>query len=204
MTYADFMAQVRRQLEETTENVWDDDSLLHWTNEAVKDMARKSKPQRDEQYLTLTVGQSSYELPDYTLSVIACIYDDGNSRYQLIRRDVDELVLWDTGENGTPQEFAVDDENLYLRPAPDGANTIRFWRYRRPAAITATTDTVPFADDYSTAMEYFVLHRAFEQIGDWDAADRYRDRYREAMHDASVQEMVEDNSGISAGPVEVY
>jgi hypothetical protein len=203
MLYSTFEAQVRRQLEESSPNVWSAASLLHWTNEAARDVARKGKPLRDEQYATLTVGQDSYALPDYTLSIISMIYEANGNRTELLRRDVHEISLY-TSLSAPPTYYAVDDENIYLYPTPDYAGVLRFWRYHRPTPVTADSDTVPFGEEYSTAMEYFVFSRAFEQIGDWESASQYRDRYNQAVDELSAHEMGEDSSSSSSPPVEVY
>lgn len=203
-TYATFQAQVRRQLEESTANVWSDTALMWHTNRVVQDVSRRAKPMRDEEYMTVVVGTPDYELPARTLSVIAAIFHDTDgTRTRLTRETLDLLIENNDGSNGTPVSFAVDDEQIYLYPEPSTAGTLRLWRYTYPAEVSATTDTLPYAG-YEDVLEYGVLERCFQQINDWESAERYRQRFEEAVGNMAAQKMTEDSALISSAPVEVF
>lgn len=207
MIYTDFQEQLRRHLEEASANTWANESLLHFTNEAVRELSRKCRPRQDEQYVTAVVDQQAYDLPAYTLSIQSVVFHDTDgTRIPLSRESVADTIARDIGASGTPVAYAVDDESLYLRPAPNTAGTIRFWRYLRPAPIATTdsTDEVPYSDDYATALEYYVYKRAFEQVNDWQSANEYAVRYKEALEDVMAQEAIEDSANMSAAPIEVY
>ena len=200
-TYGDFQAQLRAQLEEPSPGIWQDSSLLYWTNEGAKDIARKTRIMRDEQYTTAQIGQNSYELPEYTLEPVAVYYDDT----MLTREDFsDWYSLTSYGERGTPVAYAVTDDALHLRPAPDAELEIRYFRYRTPDEITDTTDDMPFKSDYNTAIEYYVLQRAFSQVNDWQSSGEFAARYAEAVDAIAVQEGMEQQAIKNKSPREVY
>jgi len=178
-TWSTYRAQIRRELEESTATVWHDDSLLWFANEAFRDIATQTKLMRDWQYTTAVAGQSSYDLPDRSLEVIQVYFgsDTDNTRNQLDRQDFTD---WDTLDvtNGTPAVYAVDDDAIYLRPAPaTGGDEISYLRYTYPEAMTADTDTVPFSDRASAAATYYIKSKANEQIKDFESADFFYQRY---------------------------
>ena len=178
-TWATYRAQVRRELEESSATVWADDSLLWFANEAFRDIAMQTKMMRDWQYTTAVAGQSSYDLPDRSLEVIQVYFgsDTDNTRNQLDRQDFTD---WDTLDvtNGTPAVYAVDDDAIYLRPAPAaGGDEISYLRYTYPADMTVDTDTVPFSDRANAAATYYIKSKANEQIKDFESADFFYQRY---------------------------
>lgn len=199
-TYADFRAQVRRQLEEPVEGVWLDASILYWTNEEAVRLAKRAKPIRDEVYTLTVPGQWSYDLPDYTLEPIA-VYYDGN---QMQRVDYGDIRSLDNGTQGTPRFFAVTEDELVLRPTPDAEGELRYFRYTLPEPIDADDDEMPFDSQYNTIIEYGVLRRALEQISDWQSAEMYRARYEDMLNEISVQKGIEKQVLRAASPKEVY
>lgn len=206
MLWSDFRAQLRRELEEPTATVWADESLLYWANEASKDIAVQTKCSRDWQYSTAVVGQSAYELPDHSLEVVAVYYGYGstdNTRKQLVRQEFGDWPSLDVS-NGTPTAYAIDDQYLYLRPAPDTAYEISYLRYTVHEPLDDDDDSMPFDDAYDTAISYYVRSRAHEQVSDFKSADRLMERYMAEIDKAVVQEGFEANAVRRTSPVEVY
>jgi hypothetical protein len=200
MLYSTFLAQVRRQLEEPTANVWADASLMYFTNEAVHDISSRVRQNTDENYTTTVAGVADYPLPADTQEITA-VYYNGTK----LARENPESVYTVSVEQGVPQYYQRMDEVIRLRPIPDSALTLLILRRSTPDEITATTDAMPFRSERNTLIEYFVLSRAFEQVQDFQTADAYKARY-EAMlsaydSDASIQS---DADGADSAPVEVY
>lgn len=200
MLWSDFRAQVRRQLEEPTANVWADASLLYWANEAAHDIASRVRQNTDESTTTTVVGVSDYELPADTQEVTAVFYDG-----KRLARETPESRLTIPGDSGTPQFYQRMDEVLRLRPTPDAAAELLILRRVFPAELTADTDAMPYRSERNTLIEYFILSRAFEQTNDWQTADAYKQRYEAALAvfdaEASIQS---DADGAASFPVETY
>lgn len=202
MTYLEFLAQIRREMEEPSEGVWSDSSFLVWTNQAARDFAKRTKCKRDEQYGTAVVGQYSYEMPDYTLEPVAVYYDN----LMLRREDFDRWHNISTFDStsGTPTTWASDGTSLFLWPTPASAGEIRYFRYRYPDPITEDDD-LPFDGEFDDALAYYVKAKANEQVNDWQSAAELRGLYFESVDRAIGQQGIQRQSLlVSTAPREVY
>lgn len=204
-TWATIKAQIRREMEETTAGIWADDSLLFHANEAGKDIAIKAKPLRDWEYTTCVVGQMSYTLPANSLEVISvfCGKDADDDRRQLTRQDFRDWSNIDIA-NAKPQVYAIDDDAILLRPAPDDTYELSFLRYMLPTALTGDSDAMPFGSRYDAAIIYYVKSKCYEQILDWNSADALLARYNAEMDKVQIQETHEANSAYHTSTVSVY
>lgn len=194
MLWSDFRAQVRRELEEATATVWADASLLYWANEGAKDVATQTKCMRDWQYTTTVVGQSSYDLPDRSLEVIQLFWGDAavaGDRQQLDRQDFNDWSSVEKTSTGRPLVYAIDDDAIYLRPAPNEAHELSYFRYTYPADMTADGDSMPFSDRANAALNYYIKSKANEQIKDFDSASLFYDRYLREVDNFQSQTMKE-------------
>ena len=202
MTYVEFLAQQRRELEEPSDGIWLDSSLLVWTNQAANDFARRTKCLRDEQYATSVVNQYAYAMPDDTLEPIAVYFNDAKLR----REDYDvwsDLSLFDAG-SGVPTTFAVNGNTLVLWPTPAAAESIRYFRYHYPDTIEDDSD-MPFSGQYDEALGYFVRAKAHEQVNDWESANHLMMRYFETCENVLSQKSMERQTlRVSTAPREVY
>ena len=175
-TWTEMLSQVRAELEESSASIWTDASLLRWLNDAAQDFARKTVNLEDEQYATSTVGQESYDLPEYTIDVSSVYFSTNeDSLLRLTMKDYTRASQDD--DTGDPVMYAIHNNALWLNPVPDTASTIRFFRTYYPTPITLETETVPYADEHEAAMRNYIKARAFEQIGDFVASDRYQMLY---------------------------
>lgn len=199
-TYIDFLAQVRRELQEPVAGVWADASILVWANEAIRDISRRANPDTDEQYADSVVGQALYSLPSGVTKVSSVFYDD----VPLIRTthtDWSNIDVWD--DNGTPKWYLMDDETLRLIPPPDSIKTIRFFREHYPTDVDSSGN-MPWSGVYDAAIRYYVLRRAMEQTSDWQAANEYAVRYSDEVEKAVSQEIRERSANLSSAPREVW
>ena len=206
MLWSAFREQIRRELEESTATVWADESLLFWTNQAAYDLAVQTKCMRDWQYTTTVIGQSSYDLPERSLEVIEAYYGDSatvGSRKQLDRQEFSDWSPLDVVD-GTPAVYAVDDEAIYLRPAPNAAYELSYLRYTYPAALTADSDEMPFADRGNAAISYYVRSKAKEQISDFDGADIFFDRYLREVDKFAAQTQREAHADRYLAPAQAW
>lgn len=201
-TYSEFKAQVRRMLEEPTPGVWSDESLLWWCNEGIRELSIVAKPQRDEAYTDTVASQTTYTLPANTLEVLAVFYDNKRLRREQLESDWYDLDYLE--ETGTPVSYALTDDTIYLKPTPDDAKELRFFRMSIPDALTADTDSMPWSSHYDTALMFYVLMRAFEQIENFDSANQYLARWNEAKIQSAAQAGIERQKLRAASPVEVY
>ena len=204
MLWSALKTQIRRTLEESSAAVWADESLLFWANRAVEDFGRKTKLLRDEQYASSVDGQRSYDLPDRTLEVIDFYY--ANKRLERMDTSPDGYFynLNYQESSGTPRYYWIVSDEIILAPTPDSVQTMRFFRFYLPDEMDADSDTVPFTP-YEEVLSFYVLSRAFDQIGDWQAAGEYMTRYDRDVDAAYAQALLEKNAAkASTSPREVW
>lgn len=204
-TWADFRAQIRKELEEVTSGIWDDTQLLWWANEATYDIAIRTKPTRDWQYTSTVPGQATYTLPAGSLEVIAvyCGTDAGDDRKALERVEFRDVHNVDH-DNGVPRCYIIDDDAIRLVPTPDKEYELSFLRYALPKEIALSTDEMPFGSHYNAAIGYYVKSKAYEQVLDWDSADALLNRYNIEVEKIQMQETQEANSVYHSSVVSVY
>lgn len=183
-TWTEMLSQVRAELEESSASIWTDASLLRWLNDASQDFARKTVNLEDEQYATSVVGQESYDLPSYTIDVTSVYFStNDDSLLRLTMKDYTRSAQGD--DSGDPSVYAIHNDALWLNPVPDTADTIRFFRTYYPTPITEGTETVPYSGEHEMAMRNYIKARAFEQIGDFVASDRYQMLYEREAEETS-------------------
>lgn len=208
--YSNFKAQVRRELEESTATVWSDDSLLSWYNEATFDIAAKTRLLVDEIYQNTVAAQRSYELEtDPPTLDIVTMFLDGD---QLDNEDASSWKkLGDDAltETGTPLYYSAfgTPPAIYLRPIPTEVKQMRVWRHYAPSPLGSVTSAsaTAFSSRYDRTISDYIKARAFEQVGDWDAADRYNSRYDNGVERIKVDvALTESADAASSEPVERY
>jgi hypothetical protein len=200
--YSTYQTRVLRELEDASGTLFTTTSVLQWTNDAAREISVRCDVSDDEQYLTSVKAQQSYTLPSGTLDVHVCSYDGA----ALTRRDVTEFfdAAVAATSTGTPYCFTFFDGALYLQSPPnETGKEIRLVRSYSPtdtASVSATT-SMPFSSKYDAAIANYVKARAFEQIGDFDAAGHYTTMYEQGVDNITVERS--RYSG-ARSPVSVY
>lgn len=201
--YSDFIAQVRREIEESTANVWSNTSLLTWCNEASRDIATRTLCMADEVTLNTLAGAQSYDLPDCTIAPILVTVNGRPIQRESWQAWNDRAIA----QSGTPSYYCVygEPKTLWLWPVPDAAYPVRYFRHRWPSPLTAAlTDTMPFDSRHDRTIADYIKARAYEQIAAWDSADRFNKRYEDGVLDiASAVTIESDADGATSEPVDV-
>lgn len=202
-TWTEFLAQVRRELEEDTENTWEDEAILEWANDASKNIALKTLAWEDEQYANSVADQQGYELPPYTINPISVYYNGERLERETYRtwNEADDIAA-----TGTPTHYAVSGDAIYLRPIPFEAQEIRFFRtyYPTPIADVAATTDMPYEDRYNEIIRAYVKARAMEQIREYDSATYYDNLYRNSLMEATHQAYRDEAEDDFTPPQEVW
>lgn len=206
MTYSDFRAQIRRELEEPVAGVWADASLLVWTNAAAAELAMRTRCFRDWKEMTTGAGTALYDLPDYILEVIDVFSGlSTESQLKLIRQDFQEWASIPLDSStARPQFYMIDGASIMFRPSPNDAYDVQLLCYAIPDPIDADADAMPFDSRYDSALAYYVKAKAFEQVNDWQSADAMLVRYENEVERITAQENKERNTGRAVTPREVW
>jgi len=146
--FATFLAQVRREIEESTATVWSDASLLAWANDGMADIARRTRILSDWQSGSTVVGQASYALADGTFQVDK--FFCGTGEIARVTGDDYYASFSLSPATGAPRDYAIIGAYAYLYPTPSTVATYRYHRYYTPVAFTSatTTTTLPFVPSF--------------------------------------------------------
>ena len=199
-TFQDFITRVRRELEEenpdnASGSTWSDESILVWTNEAVRDIGTRVGPGFDEMYADSVADQSSYSMPAHTVDVVRVSYDTTFLQRDTASQFFPHALL--STETGTPVRYCIKEDTLYLHPTPSTSGlTIRVWRHFNPTPFTSTADVndMPWGGKYDRVISYYVKARAYEQTGDFDFVKMNDEMYFRTLDDA-LWEMVIEEAG---------
>lgn len=194
--WSDTLAQVRRELEESTAQTWADPSLLAFANDGLKELAHKTMLLFDEQYADTAASTNAYPLPALTIDIddVRC---NGRRLEQVSLRDFPP-----TERSGAPVFYAVEGGNLYLSPTPDGVYQLRFFRNYLPDPLTIGDDAMPFEGQYDALLRSYIKARAFEQILDWESARNFDSIFQRGLENAVYD--AANNTRHRVAPSEVY
>lgn len=199
-TYADYAAQVRRELEETTAGVWADESILAWTNEAQLDLAKRAETMEEQTYSVSVAGQQTYDLPDHTLEIKQFTYGD-------TPLDRIPISMWtEIDASGTPFAWDIVNRAIYLYPTPATAATITIFRRRAPEPIASVSATspMPFESRHDATIKNYVKAQASLQVSDLNGFNTYMAAYEQAVVNAWVEERQEETSLYYGAPREAW
>jgi hypothetical protein len=186
--YTAYQTRILRELEDSSGTLFSTTSVLQWTNDVAREISARCDVSDDEQYVTSVTGQQSYTLPTGTVDVYTCSYD-GAALTKMDTGAFFELAVAATGKS-TPHYFTLFDGALYLQPIPPTTGKeIRLFRSYSPtdtASVSATT-AMPFSSKYDSVMANYVKARAFEQIGDFDAAGHYSQFYEQGIDNINLE-----------------
>lgn len=203
-SFADFITQTRRELQESTAVVWADSSLITWANEAFEDFARKTRLTRAWATGTSAASTSAYALPAGAIEVDTFLYSTGRLE-RVDDIEYQSLAVVATS-NGTPSKYTVIGASIYLHPTPSVAKTYRFRYTAPPAAFTSVADTTatPFAGRHESALRSYIKARAFEQTGEFDVASGFQSLYDREAYETDTERMYDGFGDAAITPRTVW
>lgn len=203
-SFADFISQTRRELQESTAVVWSDESLITWANEAFEDFARKTRLTRAWGAGTTVASQASYALPAGSVEVDTFFYSTGG-----LER-VDDIgyqtLAVASVSNGTPSKYTVIGGSMWLYPTPSAAAAYRFRYTAVPASFVTVSDTTatPFGGRHESALRSYVKARAFEQTGEFDVATGFQSLYDREAYETDTERMYDGFGDAAITPRTVW
>lgn len=210
-----FLTGIRARLRETSASTWTDTELRRWSQEACRDVARRTKCFEKTGTVSVTANTRTYTAPtDMLIDGIKGAYftPTGQSQlYPLEYRDIKSLDhAWlmnqavDTASRPSLWTIwgVVPTASIILYPVPTVAGTLTIYYYRLPtdpwaptyAAASDTTNNIDIPEGYIDlvydAVEYMALRN--DRDARWQEA--------KAIYDEKVQQMIYDAGGHSREP----
>lgn len=164
--------------------------VQQWINEAEFQIAREVEGPEFQQNQTIQLIPNvySYALPATFARVQSIAYPAMNTR--LIPMDIQDFDLVDiTNFSGPPAKYALDQNNLFLLPNPNSADTLTFRYISVPTPMVNDTDVPTLNTNYLHLLVNYALWRAFDAEDDYEAKQNFFQQYTHdlANYAADVQ-----------------
>lgn len=214
-TMSDFLTGIRARLRETAASTWTDTELRRWSQEACRDIARRTKCFEKTATISVTANTRTYTAPtDMLIDGLKGAYYTVTGQSQLHPleyRDIkslDHVWLMNQAVDTAPEPTmftiwgVVPTASLILYPVPSTSGTLTVYYYRLPtdpwaptyaASSDASTNIdVPegYIDLVYDAVEYMALRN--DRDSRWQEA--------KALYDEKVNAMVYDAGSHSREP----
>jgi hypothetical protein len=141
MTPTELVTAARNKYNAVGDSLWSDSELYGLFYEACQELAVESELiQCKDTSITTVASTKAYDYPDHVISIKRVEYD-GTKLYRIDDRDADQLNNYGSasGVTGTPRQYWIWNEQIYLEPTPDAAATLTVYGYKDHTAITAAT-----------------------------------------------------------------
>lgn len=149
--------------------------IITWLNEAQKRIYRKSslRTAHETDDFSTVSGTEAYTLPtDYA------------RMDQVVNLDLDETLVRISQEkydnrvetSGTPYNWVVFGDTLFLYPEPNAVINMRLRYWELPPDITSGVDPV-IPDDYAYLLREYALARAYEAEHDFQASEYHQGKF---------------------------
>lgn len=183
MIVSDVVTRVLKQFGDEASVQIEEADIMRWINDAAKEIAVQNDLGEATASQNSVVGQNIYAMPADAYALRSVYYDMQKLKY-LERTAYDEYInTSDPNEeaSGTPWGYTRFVDDLLLYPMPDSVKLIKIWYFKRPIAVTLTTDPLPFAEEYHIRIVEYCLQKAYETDEDWDAAGQIRSQFDDGM-----------------------
>lgn len=174
MTISDLITQTRAQYNATNDTFFADSEIIHYYYEACAIFAREAYLIEATNTATTTVaGTQTYTVPTYAIIIKRLTYN-GQKLEPIDFRQDDGITGMDqnTTNQGTPTFYSIFNRQVYLRPIPDAAQTLKYFTYNMPQPLTSGS-TLEIPEQFHMALIPYALSRMYAKDKDFNAAGYY-------------------------------
>lgn len=194
MNLGEIITAVQRQFGDESEVQVKKLDIIRWANQAGIDIARKTECVQDHAQTSSLTSDNSYTLPENYLGIRRVTYDDivlQPTSMEIIDQDMpsrDKAPV----QTGTPVQYYIWANTLYLHPAPQagGTGNLDIFYYRTPALVSGNEDIIEIPAYYHEDVIRYCLARAKELDNDHDVSRVVMQEYNERI----VQSMYEQQN----------
>ncbi|MCK9357906.1 MAG: hypothetical protein M0R22_12290 [Dehalococcoidia bacterium] len=187
-TVATVITRAQEDVNDASANFFDDDEGIRWADEAVTIIASQARCIEGTENATLRQGQMTYPLATSHYDIETVVYDSGVStdpqRYTFLNK-VDPKELYALSkEKGRPTYWWEWGGSINVWPVPgadQNATTIMVSLVEKPAAITATNDTLPTPYYFDPAIVSYMKSKYLEKDERATTAAYYRGLFYSAI-----------------------
>lgn len=207
-TLAQFRTRVSAKLGLDNTTGGDQGLIDDWVNEGYEQVLIRTGAKVQSDTLTLSASTASYTLSSSVLSVIDVYTLSGSTNYQLQRVTPEQIIRMrtlNTTSSSPTRYYAVSGADLFIvHPQPSAADTVEMIIVKRPAALSASSDTPSdLPSEWHKAIEYYALWQGGDYDDDQSSSqgERYRQTYEQYL--SEVKQANQRKGGARLAPAQV-
>lgn len=185
LTVSDLMERARQRYNAVGDDFFSDQMLRDAIFDAQTDLAKEGYVIEKTFETTSVADQREYTYPENTLSIKEVRYDSDKLQKVSLR---DDPKTSNDDPTGTPADYAIWDEVIYLYPTPDTTgDTIQIKCYAYPQDITSNTDNIEVPQEYREDIITYINYIMAQKDQNFTLADRLLARWQDAIFKAQRQ-----------------
>lgn len=180
MTPAQVEEAARRRYNAVSANFWAQDELYKIIYEAEQILATEALViQGKDTSITTVSGTRIYDFPSLVIAIKRIEYN-GYKLQPIDFREDDYLTLNNssTADTGTPQFYAIWNNQIYLRPIPNDAQVLTLYCNQESTLLTTASTTLSTPTICHTALVDYVIEHMAAKDKNLEIMDRYEDRWQ--------------------------
>lgn len=188
MTPSEIETAARRQYNAVGDSAFAQAEIFDLIYQAQLELAMDVKVIHQTHSVTTTTGTQGYTFPTNTIAIKRVTYN-GSKLHPISMREDDALTLNNsaTTAQGSPQYYYQWGDQVYLRPIPDAAETLKFYTYDQPSVVTANT-TLETPSRYHMGIVNYVVSEMFAKDLNLPMSRHYLEKWNQTKQQAKVFE----------------
>ena len=167
---------MRDRLNESSTVFHDDNAFIRYADEAQRYIARETRPLESVSTTTIDSTQTNPEQYSFPTDFLAMrrITLDGHDLFKTYFAEIREAEIRESDQTGDPEMWYEWNDVIYLLPIPGNGNngeTLKLWYWKKPALLTATTDTLEIESEWDDVVIPYMEDLAWKKDGEPDFAD---------------------------------
>lgn len=195
MTLAELRKFARLYIPSLKGSKFDNDDLDIILKKAVIEISKEILPLKTEKKFNISEGQASYKITDIATDFLSIdrsgVWYLSGTKYKRLDPVTEKwldnnIENWRDLEQGTPERYTYDGEQITLHPTPDTTTTDGGWLYygRKPQEMNAATDypfegatLMPHLDNLDDTILLYVKWKLMPVVGDQILENPYQKDY---------------------------
>lgn len=191
VTVDTLITAIRSDLDESTAGFWSDSDFVKWIDQAVREINYRARVlESGASNIILQSNTWSYSLSGSYMDVEKVMYDSGDTTsavqvYDLNRAPFRMLRYGHEKDRGTPKNFAVWNDTLFIWPIPRSdisGTTLYLYAVSTPTGVSSTTDAIETPAYFDKAIKMYVKAHAYWKDQMWEAGTNQMALFRDYIN----------------------